>query len=476
MAIKIKGQRRNDGGLEEFFDVDAARKTEVGNLADLTTKNKSNVVAAINEAAKSGGGGMTDAVKSALLTIAEKTSYSDTHGQDYYDALYVALYPPATLIEISAAFNQGNHVVYDNDSIDILRQWLVVTATYDDGHTETITQYSLRGVLAEGNSTITVLYEGKSATFVVSVTHKDVVVTSLSAVFEQGNHTIYDNMSVDSLRPYLTVTATYDDGKSNIVSAYSLSGSLAVGTSTITASFGGESDTFTVVVTQHPKEAVSISAVFNQGSNVVYDTSSLDSLRPYLTVTATYDDGTSGNVSDYLLGGTLTAGTSNVNVYYNNLNTSFTVNVTHYAPEDVSVTWVNGSYNSETNDFAPSSAYAGRLGMTEILYDRGFGFDFSLPTPDASDETVYFNDNVTQVNLAILVYDENGTHIGQLNPQTMAFTENPTSWDHTLVDIGTTYHIPTGYGVRLWVTQSTGWVSNAIMKKYMTTYVTSVTR
>lgn len=476
MSKFVKGQRENNGEIELFYDSGAARKETVGNLADLTTKNKSSVVAAINEAAKSGGGGMTDAVISALLTIAEKASYSDTHGQDYYDALYAALYPPATMTGLTATFTQGNHVVYDNDSLDSLRQYLSVVALYDDGHTETVTRYALRGVLSEGTSTITVSYNGQSATFTATVTHKDVMVTGITAVFEQGNHTIYDNAGLDSLRQYLTVTASYDDGKSNIISAYALSGTLSVGTSTITATFGGQSDAFMVTVTQHPKEVVSISAAFNQGSNVVYDTYSLDSLRPYLTVTATYDDGSSGTVSDYLLGGTLTAGTSNVNVYYNNLNTSFTVNVTHYAPEDVSVTWVNGSYSSETNDFAPSSAYAGRLGMTEILYDRGFGFDFSLPTPDASDETVYFNDGVTQVNLAILVYDENGTHIGQLNPQTMAFIDNPTGWDHTLVTIGTTYHIPTGYGVRLWVTQSAGWASNAFMKKYMTTYVTSVTR
>ena len=32
-------------------------------------------------------GRLTDAVKAALLTIAEKAGYSDTHGQDYYDAL-----------------------------------------------------------------------------------------------------------------------------------------------------------------------------------------------------------------------------------------------------------------------------------------------------------------------------------------------------------------------------------------------------
>lgn len=74
----------------------------------------------------------------------------------------------------------------------------------------------------------------------------------------------------------------------------------------------------------------SISATFNQGLNPVYDTDTLDSLKAYLTVTAFYDDGSSGTVAaaDYTLSGTLEVGTSTITVTYEECTDDFTVTVT----------------------------------------------------------------------------------------------------------------------------------------------------
>lgn len=79
-----------------------------------------------------------------------------------------------------------------------------------------------------------------------------------------------------------------------------------------------------------PKTAVSISAVFTQGSTVVYDNANLDSLKTMLVVTATYDDSSTEVLQStaYTLSGTLTPGTSTVTVTYNSLTTTFTVTVT----------------------------------------------------------------------------------------------------------------------------------------------------
>ena len=82
---------------------------------------------------KGDSGGVTDPVKAALLTLAQKVAYVDEHGQDYYDALYAALYPPAELLSITASFAQGSHVVYSSDTLDSLKPYLTVTGAYDDG-------------------------------------------------------------------------------------------------------------------------------------------------------------------------------------------------------------------------------------------------------------------------------------------------------------------------------------------------------
>lgn len=76
------------------------------------------------------------------------------------------------------------------------------------------------------------------------------------------------------------------------------------------------------------KEVMSISAVFTQGSAVIYDTDTLDTLKQYLTVTVNYDDGTSSVVTTYTLAGELTVGTSTITVSYGGKSTTFDVTVT----------------------------------------------------------------------------------------------------------------------------------------------------
>ena len=115
-------------------------------------------------------GGLSDDVKQALLQIAEKIAYIDEDGQDYYDDLYDALYPPADLVSISAVYTQSG-TVYDTDSLDTLKADLVVTAHMSDQTTRTVTEYTLSGTLAEGTSVVTVAYGGKTTTFNVTVSH-----------------------------------------------------------------------------------------------------------------------------------------------------------------------------------------------------------------------------------------------------------------------------------------------------------------
>ncbi|MBQ7655028.1 MAG: hypothetical protein IJS41_00820, partial [Clostridia bacterium] len=61
---------------------------------------------------------------------------------------------------------------------------------------------------------------------------------SISAVFTPGGATFSAGDSLNELKPYLTVTVTNSDGTTETVSDYTLSGTLAVGTNTITAAYG----------------------------------------------------------------------------------------------------------------------------------------------------------------------------------------------------------------------------------------------
>lgn len=126
---------------------------------------------------KDGGMGVSDDLKAALLQLASKVAYIDDDGEDYYQDLYDALYPAAQVVSISAVYTQSG-TVYDTDSLDSLKDDLVVTATYDDSTTAIVTTYTLSGTLTAGTSTITVTYNGKTTTFTVTVTAEwDVVWT-----------------------------------------------------------------------------------------------------------------------------------------------------------------------------------------------------------------------------------------------------------------------------------------------------------
>jgi len=111
-------------------------------------------------------------INSALLTVLQHVAFTDEAGATAYNALYALVHgtPTHELVSISATFDPSA-IVYAWDDIDILKDNLTVMATYSDSQTpvEVTTGYTLSGSLALGNCTITVTYEGKTATFTVLV-------------------------------------------------------------------------------------------------------------------------------------------------------------------------------------------------------------------------------------------------------------------------------------------------------------------
>lgn len=115
--------------------------------------------------------GLSFAAKNALMNLLSHVAYTDANGQQYYDALYGALFNGVELASISAVYTQGG-TVYTHDSLNSLKADLVVTATYSDSTTATVAanDYTLSGALTAGTSTVTVTYGGKTTTFSVTVT------------------------------------------------------------------------------------------------------------------------------------------------------------------------------------------------------------------------------------------------------------------------------------------------------------------
>ena len=70
----------------------------------------------------------------------------------------------------------------------------------------------------------------------------------ITAEFTQGSAVIYATTPLNDLKAYLVVTGYYDNGRSAQITDYTLSGTLTVGTSTITVSASEKTTTFDVVV------------------------------------------------------------------------------------------------------------------------------------------------------------------------------------------------------------------------------------
>ena len=73
---------------------------------------------------------------------------------------------------------------------------------------------------------------------------------SIKAQFNQGGAVVVGTDNIDTLKQYLTVEATYSDSTTRVLDAseYTLSGTLAYPSATVTVDFQGVTDTFTVAV------------------------------------------------------------------------------------------------------------------------------------------------------------------------------------------------------------------------------------
>lgn len=116
------------------------------------------------------GAKISNVIRTTLLDLLNHVAYTDANGQTYHTALYNALYDVA-VESIEAVFTQGSAVIYDTDDLDDLKQYLMVTATYEDGSELEVDEYELSGTLTTGTSVITVTYMGKTDTFNVVVSH-----------------------------------------------------------------------------------------------------------------------------------------------------------------------------------------------------------------------------------------------------------------------------------------------------------------
>lgn len=122
------------------------------------------------------GNGATTTQANSLWTVIQKVAFAAALTDEELDTFKTAWKisngtdPEATLSSISATYTGGDVAV---GTVLTNLTGIIVTATYSDGRTATVTGYTLSGEIAEGENTITVSYGGKTTTFTVTGISED---------------------------------------------------------------------------------------------------------------------------------------------------------------------------------------------------------------------------------------------------------------------------------------------------------------
>lgn len=160
-----------------------------------------------------------------------------------------------TEFKLASLPSKLDYIEYDSLDISGMR----VEATYNDGITEEVTDYTLTGFSSNpGTHTIVIAYKGFAESFEIEVAPRVLVDIKVKA---PNKVTYYIGEDFDGTG--MVVTACYNNGQEIVVDDYQMTGfdSAASGAKTITVAYGGISRSFAVAVQER--------SVIETGGNMI---------------------------------------------------------------------------------------------------------------------------------------------------------------------------------------------------------------
>lgn len=135
------------------------------------------------------GGGLSSTFISALQTILTHAIFESDQSQNIQALTKYGQETQAKVTSISAVYNGGP--VMSGTNILSLKDNIVVTAVYDDGTQETITDYTITGNIKVGSNTLTIKYGRKTTTITV-------IGTDATHVYSLSNQKFEENTTIDT--------------------------------------------------------------------------------------------------------------------------------------------------------------------------------------------------------------------------------------------------------------------------------------
>lgn len=109
--------------------------------------------------------------KNALIQLLQSVAFTSGNSATLIANLVTAMNSHGNIVSLQASYTQVTPI-YTFDSLDDIKQDLVVTGIYEDGYSELLTDYTLSGTIAAGTQQITVMYGTLSTSVSVLVQYK----------------------------------------------------------------------------------------------------------------------------------------------------------------------------------------------------------------------------------------------------------------------------------------------------------------
>ncbi len=312
---------------------------------------------------------------------------------------------------------------YVGDTLDT--SGLTLTAIYNNGKSETISS----GFICTpttfdtvGAEKITVTYGGKATSFDVTV--ESVVLSNISIKNNPSKTDYYIGDTLDTTG--LTLTATYNNGKTEIVSEGFMCTPTdfgMAGIQEITVTYGGKTTTFNVTIEDVVLSSIAVKSMPINTSYYVGD--SFDTTG--LTLTATYNNGATAIISEgFICSPTTfsTSGAQKITIIYDDKITILDVTV-----EDVVLTGIAVKTNpSKTSYFVGDTLDTTGLVLI-ATYNNGAtktvsgGFTCTpemLETAGTQEITVTYGDKSTSFNVDVRAVEISGISISSV-PETLNY-------------------------------------------------------
>ena len=227
-----------DGTHETMADLETRLQGQIDDLSDRI------------DDIEAGGSGLTQTEKNLILELFSKAAYAEDDASTAYDALENLWATTTRTITYNLSQVSSSNTTASIES----GQSYTTTLTASTDYTLNTVTVTMGGVdiTSTSYSSGTVSIPSVTGNIVITATAV-LAAQSITATYTQSG-TVYDTDSLDSLKADLVVTANYSGGTSETVPStdYTLSGTLTVGTSTITVTYAGLTDTFSVTVSQAP--------------------------------------------------------------------------------------------------------------------------------------------------------------------------------------------------------------------------------